>query len=371
MASTFRFHIQTELPVGDLAVLWRDLESRANCTFFLSWHWMSAWIAGLGGSPPLLIGEVAGTLALMGFIVPYARRGAGVIRFRGARLHSTGRWDQDCIAIEYNGFLVDRRWEGRIEQEAIGWLLNQSKIAAMRPQELHITAMLAQQRATWTPANTVVQIPNRKPSWRVDLAGLRTAGSSYLESLSANTRQQIRRSMRLYNAAGGLSATWATDVPTALTYLDGLKELHQRQWQNRGHRGGFASSFFEDFQRRLISDALPNKSVELVRVSCGDTAIGYLYNLVWRDHVFAFVSGLRFPEDNRLKPGLVCHALCIEHHLQHGAAVYDFMAGDFRYKASLGQPGPEFIYLLIQKDTPTARLEQLFKWAQHRLRRLS
>ena len=174
----------------------------------------------------------------------------------------------------------------------------------------------------------------------MDLDSLRARGSDYLSSLRPNTRQQIRRSMRLYDAAGELSATWADSAEIGLRFLDGLKTLHQNQWNARGKPGGFASAFFERFQRRLIAEALPAGAAELVQITRGDEPIGYLYNLVWQGYVHAFVSGIFFEDDNRLKPGLVCHALCIQHHLDTGASVYDFMAGDFRYKASLGEPDP-------------------------------
>jgi CelD/BcsL family acetyltransferase involved in cellulose biosynthesis len=366
-----RFSIQTHLPTEQIAPLWRELEARSDATFFLTWHWMGAWIATLGAPPPLLIGEASGARVLLGFVVPFRRREAGLIRADGLRLHSIGKWEQDCIAIEYNGFLVDHEWAGRAEQAAITWLLNQPNGASLRPNELHVTAMLDQHRETWTPPSTLIQIPNRKPSWRVDLAAIRASGRRYLDTLSANTRAQIRRSMRLFDAVGGLTATWAPDVSTGLSFLDGLRDLHQRQWTARGEPGGFASCFFEQFQRRLIADCLPEGSVEIVRIDRGTEPIGYLYNLIWRGHVFAFVSGLLYEPDNRLKPGLVCHTLCIEHHLQAGNHTYDFMAGYSRYKESLGERGPEFIYLLIQKDTLAARFEHHLRYARDRLRNMA
>ena len=337
--------------------MWRELQARADGGIFLSWLWISSWLQELKEVPPLFIGTAAGRTILLGFLLPSSRKTARLLRFDGLQLHTTGRWEQDCIAIEYNGFLVDRDWAGRVERHALAWLLRGDSIAGVRPAEVHIISMLEEHRAGWTPDNAICRVPFRKPSWRVDLDGLRGRATDYLSSLRPNTRQQIRRSMRLYDAAGGLSATWADNAETALRFLDGLKTLHQRQWEARGERGGFASGFFELFQRRLISAALPAGAAELVQIARGEEPIGYLYNLIWQGHVYAFVSGILLEDDNRLKPGLVCHALCIQHHLDHDASIYDFMAGEFRYKASLGEPGPDFIYLLLQRRTLAARLE--------------
>lgn len=368
MAEVIRFHIQTDLPTGDLGLLWLDLEKRADITFFLSWDWMAAWIAELGQCPPVLIGEASGALILLGLVMPRYRREAGVIRVNGLSLHTTGERTKDCIAIEYNGFLVDREWSGKAEREAVTYLLREAIVGGRRRDELHIVGMLEEQAASITPPGMLVQMPYLKPSWRVDLNAVRNSGKAYLDTLSANTRQQIRRSMRLYQATGSLTVEWAKDAATALDWLGGLKELHQRQWQARGKPGGFASAFFERFQRRLIANCVPRGAAELIRVSRAGQPIGYLYNLIRDGHVLAFVSGFLYEDDNRLKPGLVCHALAIERHVQTGASIYDFMAGETRYKSNLGQPGPVFVYLLLQRSTAMTRAERMLRHGWERVR---
>ncbi|MDQ2801223.1 MAG: GNAT family N-acetyltransferase [Pseudomonadota bacterium] len=370
MDAALHFHIQTELAADELALLWRDLETRADVTFFLSWDWIGAWIAELGIKPTVLIGEAGGAMVLLGIVVPRRRREAGVIRVDGLYLHATGRRETDVIAHEYNGFLVARDWRGRAEAAAAGFLLG-CQIGRGRFDELHIVAMLDRDQALLTPPGALVQVPFRKPSWRVDLEAVRASGRPYLEQLSANTRQQIRRSMRLYEERGPLLAARAEDAPTALAWLDELKSLHQAHWQARGEPGGFAFPFFERFQQRLIANCVPRGTVEMLRVTAGDETIGYVYNLMWRGHVLAYVTGFRAEQDGRLKPGLVGHTLAIERHVQEGARLYDFMAGEYRYKTNLGQEGPEFVYLLLQRATPTTRMEQTLRRGRDRVRALT
>ena len=102
-----------------------------------------------------------------------------------------------------------------------------------------------------------------------------------------------------------------------------------------------------------------------MRVRAGSEDVGYLYNFVHEGRVLSYQSGFRYEDDARLKPGLVSHALCVEGHLGGDAAVYDFLAGDARYKASLGAPGPEMVYWRIERPTPLLRVETALK----RLRR--
>ncbi len=366
--SGVRFEIRTDLPPMALAPLWRDLEARADATFFLSWGWIGTWLAELGAPPPVLVGTIGATIVLLAVAVPHHRVEAGLIRVRGARLHTTGVRGEDVIAIEYNGFLVDRRYTGQIEAAAVAFLLGPARLAGRRCDEVHVVAALHGDATRLIPPRALVQMPARKPSWRVDLAAVRAAGGDYPALLSANTRQQIRRALRGYERLGPVTACRATDAPTAAAYLEALAALHQRQWQARGEPGGFAFPFFVRFQRRLIETGLPAGSIELLRVAAGDQPIGYLLNLVYRGHVMAFVSGFRFEDDARLKPGLVCHALAIARHAAAGAEIYDFLAGAARYKANLGTPGPDFAYFLIQRATPMTRAEHLARrltnWAR-------
>ncbi len=368
-AAPLRFHIETGLTRDELGDLWRALEARADVTFFLSWDWIGAWLAELDPLPPILVGEAGGTPVLLGALVPRRRVEGGIVRVDGLHLHTTGERAKDVIAIEYNGFVVDRAWAGRADAAAVAWLLGPARVVGRRRDELHVVAATADAQARLVPPGMLLQVPARKPSWRVDLASVRASGRPYLDSLGASTRQQIRRSMRLYAQQGPLTATRAADVPTGLAYLDALAGLHQAQWQARGEPGGFAFPFFVRFQRRLVETCLPRGTVELLRIARGDAPIGYLFNLIRDGHVLAFVSGMRFEDDNRLKPGLVSHALAIQRHADEGAAVYDFLAGAARYKASLGTPGPEFVYLLIQRPTPMTRAERHLREVWNALRR--
>jgi CelD/BcsL family acetyltransferase involved in cellulose biosynthesis len=368
VSEALRFHVQTGLTRTELGLLWRDLEARADPSVFLGWDWIGAWLAELDPLPPVVIGEAGGALVLLGALIPRRRVEGGIVRVNGLYLHTTGERGKDVIAIEYNGFLVDRGWAGTAEPAAVAWLLGPARVAKRRRDELHIVAACAEDQAKLVPPGMLLQIPARKPSWRVDLATVRAAEGDYLATLGASTRQQIRRAMRLYEKTGPLEAVRAADVAEGMAFLDGLAALHQRQWKARGEPGGFAFPFFERFQRRLVETGLPHGTVELLQVSAGDQPIGYLFNLIYRGHVCAYVSGFDFAADPRLKPGLVCHALAIARHASEGAAIYDFLAGAARYKSNLGQPGPEFVYLLVQRPTAMTQAEQQLRRAWTGLR---
>jgi CelD/BcsL family acetyltransferase involved in cellulose biosynthesis len=305
------------------------------------------------------VGEAAGALVLLGLLVPHRRRElGGLIRVDALHLHATGRAAMDVIAQEYNGFLVDRAWAGKAERAAASWLLG-FRTGRRRFDELHVKDATEARAEALAAPESLVRVLSRKPSWQVDLRAVRAAPEgAFLNTISANTRYQIRRSLKLYGARGKVAATAAPDADTALTWLDQLARLHQEQWTARGQPGGWAFPFFAGFQRRLVAACVPAGKAEIVRVSAGEEVVGYVYNLISGGHVMAFVSGFAFDSDARLKPGLMSHALCIQLHADAGRERYDFLAGAYRYKASLGTPGPAFVHLQMQRATPMTRMER-------------
>jgi CelD/BcsL family acetyltransferase involved in cellulose biosynthesis len=346
------------MPLVDaLEALWRELEARSEGGFFLSWDWVGCWIEETGLKPAILIGRQQGRVVLLAALVPTRRHDIARFAIAGMHLQTIGDLHQDIVTIEYNGFLLDRTLSGWVQQQAVGYLLTGPVVEGRRRNELHLKNVTVPYDINFAETGARCIRLGQKPSWRVDLDAIRASGKAYLDHLSPNTRQQIRRSMRLYEREGKLVAQRARDVPEALRFLEELKELHQRTWTRRGETGSFAFPFFERFQRRLIATCLPRGTVEIIRVTCGERVIGYLYNFVWRGTVLAYQSGLAYEADARLKPGLVAHCLAIDSHLAEGAKIYDFMAGEARYKASLGEPGPEMYHLLLQRPTWALRLE--------------
>ncbi len=376
LSHPLRFELRTDLDAASLAPLWRELEQRADPPMFLSWHWIGCWLAETGLRPVVLLGHAGEQLVLLGALTAWDRRGALPMTMSGLLLHTTGDEALDVITIEYNDFLIDRAWTGRAEPAALHYLTSGVVVDGKRRDELHLRNIAADPAfdPATLPNGVVVRELFRKPSWYVDLAALRAACTPYLDTLSANTRQQLRRAMRQYQRRGPLTASRARDVPEALAFLAEMKRLHQQYWTAKGERGAFSYPFLEAFERRLIETGVPAGAVEMVRVCCGDQPIGYLQNLVGPNlvggtRVLSYQSGIDYQHDPKLKPGLICHVLCIELHLREGAAIYDFMAGAARYKASLGIPGPDMIYRVLERPSAKLRLEQALRALLRRVRR--
>jgi CelD/BcsL family acetyltransferase involved in cellulose biosynthesis len=170
----------------------------------------------------------------------------------------------------------------------------------------------------------------------IDLAALRRSGADYLAGRSSNTRQQIRRSDRFYERQGPITVECADSVPSALAMLDEMAALHQAAWVARGKSGSFAIPFFGRFHQALVMTAVPRREVSLLKIASGTSLIGILYNFRCKGRVSAYQSGFVYPDhEHQAKPGLTCHHRAIRLSLDQDFDVYDFLAGEDRYKRSL------------------------------------
>ncbi|WP_431281324.1 GNAT family N-acetyltransferase [Humitalea sp. 24SJ18S-53] len=344
-----RFSLEPASDHAEVEALWRGLEARTDATFFLTWRWIGAWLAETRSAPWLLCGRSGTEVVLLALLTVDRRRELGVFPITTARLHETGDPSEDTITIEYNNFLVSQAWRGPADIAAIHFLLGGDH--KMSIDELRIRGA-ADGSVALDADRWIVSAPTRSPSWQVDLQAVRGSEKSYLDQLSSNTRQQIRRAMRLYEKQGDLSIDKATDLESALDYFAGLKDLHQRYWLARGKPGAFAHAFFEKFHDRIIRDCIDTGNIEMVRITAGDTVLGYLYNFIHDGYISSYQSGFAYQDDPKLKPGLISHSLCIQSHVNTDGKIYDFLAGGSQYKASLGHSGPDMVQYVMQRRDP-------------------
>ena len=129
-----------------------------------------------------------------------------------------------------------------------------------------------------------------------------------------------------------------------------MKKLHQHSWNRRGHPGAFLSHFSNRFHTRLIESGHPRGEIQLVEVAAGSKTFGYLYNFVLGGMVSNYQSGFLYEEDPKFKPGLVSHALAIEHNLTLGHKAYDLLMGDQRFKRSITTHDANMVALVVRRN---------------------
>jgi len=351
--------------LGQLQSLWQTLEDRAAPTVFLSWQWMGHWLAVYQPDAELLQVSEGSRVIGLGIVVPIEERRHGVLRSRCLRLHQTGHRQQDQIWIEYNGFLAELGREKDVAEACLRHLCEANPewdefiIGAINADEADHFAQLTglHSHLRW-----------EAPCFGVDLNALRGSGQHYLDTLSRNTRHQINRAHRLYEQRGPVRLVRPDCASEALAIFDSIGPLHLDRWGAGPDQSGYANPDFVRFHRSLIQDQWANGGVDLVSLHAGDEMIASFYNLLYDQNVYFYLGGMKTEPDNRLKPGLLGHSLCIEDYRQHGFHYYDFMGGDERYKSQLGSFHSQLVQVSLQRGRFKLRLEDVMRSARNRLR---
>ena len=339
----------TLTPVRSAAELedeWRSLEARSDCLFFTSWSWIGCWLECLPAQfePLVLRATIEGRVVGLAIVVPRALRRNKIVFVNALFLNTTGDPFYDQITIEYNGFLLERASEDKVEDAM--WLC--LRCACPRVEEMRAETMRAMIRAP-TSSDFEVKTWIRR-SFLVDLQRVRDREGSLVAVLKQKPRYAIRRSMRQYGEIGALRIEVAQDVQAALSALEQLKMLHQSSWNSRGKPGAFANDFLNAFHDRLIKQSFLRGEIQVVSIYVGDRTLGVLYNFVFRGRVYTYQAGLDHSVADRTdSPGLVAHCLAVEFNARQGHEFYDFMVGDHLYKRSLSTSMEELYSVVVQR----------------------
>ena len=334
-----------------LGARWRGLEAAADASAFQTWTWVGCNAAERFPDPLLI--EAQDGQGLVALALCNRRRSAfGDTLW----LHESGDAAQDAVFTEHNDPLLASRApsetrthvllaalqpvSGRVPRLVLSGVGEATRIAAMR-----------------TGAKTMPKRDRIAPN--MDFTAI-APGVPIIAQLSANTRQQLRRSDRAFAARGELRLEVAQTAEQATQFLEALLALHAATWTARGQHSGFATSPVQRFHQCLIRRGVPG-AVELLRITAGGSAVGYLYNLVHAGRACAYQSGFDYPAaPAHGKPGLTCHHLAMEAHRARGGLSYDFLGGADRYKRSLANAERTLHWLSIApRRHPKALLDRL------------
>jgi CelD/BcsL family acetyltransferase involved in cellulose biosynthesis len=331
LAGSLDIEISRQADLVALESEWRALELRVpGLSFFQSWTWMGCLVEEQFTDPVVVRvrqgGETVG-LAL------FNRRAGGL------HLGESGDPVRNIPFIEHNSPLVTL--PGAAGRTVLAAILK----AAWQAGRVRRMVLSGVSEMTLAAAEGRLLKEQRREAPLVDLATIRAAGGDYVSSRSANTRYQLRRSLRRYATRGELLLAHANEAGEALAWLDALIVLHTQTWRRRGKSGAFGQPFVRRFHEALLLRALERGELELLQLTAGSHVVGYLYNFRLGGRVSAYQSGLCYPDsDSHEKPGLSLHALAIERALAAGDMVYDFLAGADRYKRSLASSSIEMVW---------------------------
>lgn len=315
---------------------WIALELPAQNAIFTSWYWISSWLKFIKYKTQLLTVTYQNRIVGLAFVMPYNQKKYG-IQAKQLWLNRTGSTSLDQIWNEYNDVLCEKGLEYSIRSAVLAYF----EESLTQIDELVIG--VSNKNISQTPtSNSLMQYTSWKTnSYSTDLKPNYTHWNEYLQSLSKNTRNQIKRSAKLYGGAENISISPANSITQAKEFFNAAGNFHKLRWVNQS--SGFKNQNFIDFHHQFIEDNFNSGCIDIIRVHINNKTICYLYNLMYKKTVYFYLSGIEYANDNRYKPGLLSHSLAISHYAAQGYQKYDFMGGEGRYKNSLSNKNSAMI----------------------------
>ncbi|OCP22316.1 MULTISPECIES: GNAT family N-acetyltransferase [unclassified Ensifer] len=171
--------------------------------------------------------------------------------------------------------------------------------------------------------NTICPYVNLPESWE-----------EYLSThMSAQTRQKLRRFVRMVEASSDYRITHATKE-TIERDLDTLFRLWRIKW---AERKGSKVDRLITLTREMLLDAFNQGTLDVPVLWYQDRPLGVLANLLDRQKqtILFYITG-RDETWTTPSPGLLLHGFAIRDAIAEGYRVYDFLRGDEDYKYSFG-----------------------------------
>ncbi|MCP4748543.1 MAG: GNAT family N-acetyltransferase [Desulfobacteraceae bacterium] len=339
--------------------IWEELKSSNNFSYFFSWTWIEQWILSLPRKIDIKF------VVFFHESKPVAAYFIGsnncyrycMIKSNGRFLNATGRNDYD-LCLEYNMILTKDPN-----------LITFAQVVNSLQGKWNEFVMLFLDGSKF-PGNTIenIDVAHRLSIEKIDspyvrLDSIRKNNGDFLALLSKNNRYQIRRSLKLYKKRGEIILEEANDQQSAMEIYEELCHLHNQVWRARNKKGAFESEYFYNFHKQLITKGMEKKEIQLLRISVGGETIGCLYSFLYNNNVYFYQSGIKYEQDNKLKPGLVCHMMAIEKNAKKGYLIYDFLAEPARYKKCLSTDSSTMLMVRLQKRS-------FMLWAEDKLKKV-
>lgn len=288
-------HLQATLvevtDLDDLGEMWIDLEPRSEGSYFTSWGWIGTWLRHVPRElrPQALLIEDGHGVRGMGLVNRRHIFRKRIIHSNALFLNETGHPTYDELTMEYNGLRVDRECAEVAILAALGWLTEE----AGAWDEFFISGVEADSQLERILREMDVGVECRvlkeHPCFQIPLETLRASGTDFLSTLSSNTRQKVRKAIRLYEAQGNLTLECARTATEAVEFYDRLKSLHEAHWIERGEAGAFPP-MCDAFHRDLIEHRFDTGEIQLLKITAGGGGSGLLVQLLVRG------AGLLLPE---------------------------------------------------------------------------
>lgn len=306
-----------------------------DAQLFMSWKWLSGWLTQIS-SPWLILAAKAENKA----DGPYA----AFLPIRIQTKTENGRIHNELnmagnFSADYTGFLCAPGSEHLAIPAFVRYLkqLNWSRLnfENFRISEPRMRLFLAHfPKASFQTSETSrVGKTDGIDNGLCPFAVLPSTFDGYLDGLSTNTRQKIRRLLRQMDSSEEYRITVATS-DTIERDLNTLLQFWEIKWKPR--KGDLVHTLVRS-NRAMLTRSFRAGLLYLPTLWKDDRPLAALATLIdTRKHSFLFYMTGRDETFDGPPPGVILHAHSIRHAIANGITEYDFLRGNETYKYSFG-----------------------------------
>ena len=321
----------------ELESAWREIyRLDPESQFYLSWPWLSAYLQKTAGDWLVLVATPEGEDRPVAFLP---------VRLQLKRRRKSGKYFNTVnmagnYAADYTGFLCLPEFEAQALTAFAGYL----KTMPWARLSLDNLCVSDRRRSLFLEAfsEKTYRIQSGSRINRLDgvdnlicpYVDLPDSFETYLnESLSANTRQKLRRLLRRLDGGDDYHVSHAKEA-TLERDLEILLRFWREQW---GRRKGAQAERIVSSNRVLLRNAFEAGYLSLPVLWKNERPVAALGSYL--DHEkksVLFMIGGRDPSFDEMPAGLALHAHSIRHAIENGFRTYDLLRGNEPYKYSLG-----------------------------------
>jgi CelD/BcsL family acetyltransferase involved in cellulose biosynthesis len=320
---------------------WVKIQSGRNVPFFLTWSWIKIWIETYDPEYLVVSAAYKNEVVAIGLLTYSNEFRHKFVLSKQLRLHQIGDQLMDQIWMEYNDFLSCEQHQVK----AVNACLKALQHDMFEWDEIVLSMMSLNRGQEIAQSYEHAFIDVHRTCYAANLKNIKASGKNYLQSLRANTRYQIRRSIRRYEEKyGKIKLMIAQNRDESIEYFRQAGPLHIERWEDSGYK----NKQFIEFHENLIRES-DDHQIDFISVRAGETTIAIMYYHIVGKNVYFYLHGLKYDNDAKLKPGLVAHSLASQHYLEAGMDKYDYMGGYSQYKLQLAERIEDLVTVCIQK----------------------
>lgn len=339
IGKAFAVHIDIIETLPSLATLednWNAVyDADDEAQVFLSWQWLSGWLSCIEG-PWFILAAKAGDAADQPYVAFLPLRLQ--TKVEKSDVTSDMRMAGNHAA-DYTGIVCRPEAENKVIP-AFARYIKQMNWARLNLENVRMSERRARLLLACFPKasfnSTEVSRVNKVDGIDNGVCPylpLPKDWNGYLDSLSANTRQKIRRLMKQVDTPGEYRIT----VSTAETLARDLKTLlgfWETKWRPR--KGDRVDSLVRS-NGVMLTRSFQSGMLFLPTFWHGDRPVAALATLVDpRKRTFSFYMTGRDETFEGPPSGVILHAFSIRHAIANGFTEYDFLRGNEAYKYSFG-----------------------------------